>query len=130
MRQMLHGGGIDRHHMHVHAQRLAHLAARINQAGPMIQRKVHRLGVHDLAALAVLWHIAFRQHPRHIVFRNHVALKLDLCIQSVTARLCAGKTRDHMIDADAGHLLGCLQRGANGALCLAHRANFAKLHTA
>ena len=74
---------IDCEHMHVHAEVLSQLTTRVDQARPVVEREVHRLGVQHIAPCSVFRHITGGQHASNFVFSDHLAFEFHLRVQTV-----------------------------------------------
>ena len=61
-RMLRSGVAADGHQMHVDRQILADLPARVGQAAAVVEREVHRQRVQRLAVVAVVRHLAGREH--------------------------------------------------------------------
>ena len=71
--------------MHITGQTVADLPAWIAKTRAMIQRKVHRLGVHHFAPFANIGHIAGGQYAGNVLFCDDGILQFPFARQAVTA---------------------------------------------
>ena len=126
MGQVLDRLRLDRQHVHVAAQLVADLPARVDQPRTVIQHEIHRLRVQHLAPRTEIRHVASRQNTGHVLFVHRRAHDLCLAGQTIGPRLGTRKGRDDMIHPDAGHLLRRLHGGTNGALGGAHVLHLAE----
>ena len=115
--------------MHVAGQPRADLAARIGQAGAVVEREVHRLRVDHLARGAVIGQVAGDQRAP-ISASPTPCLDLHLTQQAVGSRPRTAEAGDDVVDADLGHFLRGLDDGADRALRLLHRRDLATAHAA
>lgn len=87
------------------------------------------MGVQHLASIAIVRHIAGRQHPRHILLANLTIRQMDVTGQTIAARTRTRKTGNHMVNAGLRHFLRGLDGGADRAFGFLHGINLAKPHT-
>ncbi len=86
VQKVLHHIAHDRQQVHVHRQPVPDLPARIAKARPVVQRKVHRLGVEHLAPWPKVRHIAGGQHAADVLFADHAVVQVQLARQAIAAR--------------------------------------------
>ena len=128
--QILHNHAVNGQQVHVHLHLIPDLTARVDQARPMIDGEIHRLGVQNFASFADIRGVASRHRAGNVLFAYGCVVQFNLSVQTIGTRARTGKTRHHMVNTNARHFLSSLNNGAHGTLGFLHHIDFAEFHTA